>query len=144
MVAASILLTVLYSMAYVHPDYRGSGLSKPMYAAREKFAKQHPRYTRYITYIADGNTPSSSIHTKRGAKLEFSRMHTVPGHAPVQWNYYSAPIEKPRVLPAAALPRVKAFRYVQRTLAFLRSGHTPFPQQRGQIPRRSLLNRVER
>lgn len=90
--------TAYWGAAYVIPEYRGKGLAKPLYKKRENWTRQHPNYEECIFSIIENNERSTSIHKKRGAKLQFTQIKELPGRSPETWLFY-----KRRVAPRLAL-----------------------------------------
>lgn len=94
--------TALWGSAYVAPEYRGLGLGRPLYLAREQWTAKHPAFAKVLFYIIDGNKHSMEIHEKNGAKRITSKTMIWPHKPPTLWHWY----EKPLVAASIARPFV--------------------------------------
>lgn len=80
--------TALWGSAYIVPEYRGKGMGKPLYQAREKWTSEHPTFKRVLFYIIDGNKRSMEIHEKNGAHHITSKTMIWPHKPPTLWHWY--------------------------------------------------------
>ncbi len=78
--------TALWGMTYVLPEYRGAGLSAPLYQAREEWSAR--RYKRAVCFMREDNRRSRDIHLKHGARFVEARPNSWPGRPPMMWNWY--------------------------------------------------------
>jgi GNAT superfamily N-acetyltransferase len=92
--------TALWGAAYVKPKYRGQGLAMPLYAAREKWTRDHPEYTSAVLFIRQDNKRSQELHLKHGAKLMCERIMNWPDREPAAWNFYRVDFRKAEALAA--------------------------------------------
>jgi RimJ/RimL family protein N-acetyltransferase len=78
--------TALWGMTYVLPEYRGAGLSAPLYQARQEWSAR--RYKRAVFFIRADNKRSRDIHLKHGARFVETRPNSWPDRPPIMWNWY--------------------------------------------------------
>lgn len=100
--------TAHWGAAYVMPEYRGTGVSKHLYKARENWTKKHPHYKQCVFTLFDRNKQSAKIHKKRGAKYMFTETLKLPGRPDTPMHYYTRKINPKLTLIKSSRPKAPA------------------------------------
>ena len=80
--------TVILGMSFIHPDYRGRGLSELFYQARIDWARSQEGITRVIVSHRDGNEASKAANQKFGFVATDSTETVFPdGALAKEYNY---------------------------------------------------------
>ena len=80
--------SVLWSQAYVKPEYRGKRLAAQLYEERLEWSQSHPQYDRAVFFIHEDNKRSQDLHEKNGAHIFKREPMNWPGRPKATWYWY--------------------------------------------------------